>query len=212
MNFENNLFNSYFDEYKVMTNMLFFLLIQLFIMRFKRVEVQVAQDECENTYHIFQKLQFIKSYNLSIMVPLFIFQIALNIHMIYDNTHTLYEMDPDNFQFNTINIVLTKIVNSIVIVFTLALLINFAIQLVSIVRLIKFVCESNIIKYVLLIMLAPFSVVYINEIITIMTNLWGSTAIKVNWYIQQTEDFDYTDYFKQSEVAVLILKYSSQIS
>lgn len=45
-------------------------------------------------------------------------------------------------------------------------------------------------------MLAPFSVVYINEIITIMTNLWGSTAIKVNWYIQQNEDFDYTDYFK----------------
>ena len=39
------------------------ILIQAFVMRFKRVEVQVVQDEHETTFLMLQKLKYLNNYN-----------------------------------------------------------------------------------------------------------------------------------------------------
>lgn len=51
------------------------MFIWLFVMRFKRVEVQVVQDEKETSSDIFRKLKCNTIYHLSFMTALLIFQI-----------------------------------------------------------------------------------------------------------------------------------------
>ena len=57
----------------------------LFVMRFKRVEVQIVQDERETTAMIFKKLKYSNNYQISFMAPLLVFSIALILKIRQDN-------------------------------------------------------------------------------------------------------------------------------
>ena len=53
------------------------LLIQLFILRFKRVELQVTQDQFATTYHIFKKIIFNRRYYMFFIISVLVYQFAL---------------------------------------------------------------------------------------------------------------------------------------
>ena len=58
-------------------------------MRFKRVEVQIVQDERETTAIIFKKLKYSNNYQLSFMAPLIVFSIALVFKIRQDSIFTI---------------------------------------------------------------------------------------------------------------------------
>ena len=65
-----------------LTNYFTILLIWLFVSRFKRVTVQVVQDEFENTFNIFKKLNYFAAYQTGFMAAVFIFTISLIVYII----------------------------------------------------------------------------------------------------------------------------------
>ena len=61
------------------------LLIWLFVMRIKRVEVQVTQARQENTQAIFAKIKCSLVYHFTFIAALLIFQIAMLAYMFTNN-------------------------------------------------------------------------------------------------------------------------------
>ena len=60
-------------------------LVWLFVMRFKRVEVQVAEDDKETTVGIFNKLKFIAKFDFSFLLSHILFILPLLIYNVYYN-------------------------------------------------------------------------------------------------------------------------------
>lgn len=64
--------------------LLFTVMIWLFILRFKRVEVQVVQDARATTYSIFKKITFTRQFNAAFLAILIVSYISLLVY--YDVT------------------------------------------------------------------------------------------------------------------------------
>ena len=60
-------------------------LVWLFVMRFKRVEVQVAEDHKETTVAIFTKLRFIAKFDFCFLLAHILFILPLLICEVYFN-------------------------------------------------------------------------------------------------------------------------------
>ena len=65
-------------------------------------------------------------------------------------------------------------VNIIILLILIGLLMTYAVQLISIVKLFNFVTRSKWVRGFLYFMLVPFSVLYINENFHMMMYYWGS--------------------------------------
>ena len=68
---------------------------------------------------------------------------------------------------------LTMVVDVLVIIFFAGLVLNFAILLVALIRLIKFLTWTLVKRVVCFLLLGPFSILYINQCFKVMANLWG---------------------------------------
>ena len=60
-------------------------LVWLFVMRFKRVEVQVAEDDKETSVGIFDKLKFIAKFDFGFLLAHILFILPLLIYGVYYN-------------------------------------------------------------------------------------------------------------------------------
>lgn len=125
------------------SNNLLICLVSLMVQRFKRVEVQVVQDEKETTANLFQKLRYLKLYNIIFMVVFCIFQVPLLIYIYQKNT----KLDAIRYKgYEPIwrDAILAMIVDIILIMFLFAKVMNMIIHLASIKRLIKFLSNKRI--------------------------------------------------------------------
>lgn len=74
------------EVYLQMLQIIYMSIYWFVIMRFKRIQVQVSQDERETTYGMFLKLRYIKRYTLVFIGSMFLFQIPCALmRFIYTN-------------------------------------------------------------------------------------------------------------------------------
>lgn len=55
------------------TNFLIVYIVWIYVMGIKRLELQIAQDEYENTYNIFKKLRCANQFNITFMSLILLF-------------------------------------------------------------------------------------------------------------------------------------------
>lgn len=170
-------------------------LIWLFVMRFKRVEVQVVTDDKETTFYIFKKLSCATWYHATFMGLLIVLQITLIIKLAFDRfmfeSYTL----PIYYTVDARIIGIVKFVDIMIILFLFGSVFNFGLLILSIFRLIKFIFRNKVIRIICKILMIPLSLMYLNENLQMMTFHWGSLALSLNIYLHIQDGFDIYLYF-----------------
>jgi len=185
-----------------------------FVMRLRRVQVQVVLDKLEATAFIFNKLLFAQAYQIAFMAALFLFQISILIK-IREDFKIIIENSDDEF-WKTYEpgenaTWLAMAVDVLVIAFYTGLVLNFGILLLALIRLIKFLTKSLVKRVVSYLLLVPFSALYINQCLQIMANLWGAPAFLLSYKLYKVDVINYSEYFQRSEAAVWIFTWSRNL-
>ena len=132
------------------------------IMRFKRVEIQVVQDERETIMAIFKKLKFIKITDIVFMVSLFILWAPLEAYRIYYDNVIEGQIDFSSYTPKKRVIDLTICVDCLILFTLLAMVLIYIAQVFSLVRLIKFLSSRKVMRLISYILLVPLSLIYVN--------------------------------------------------
>ena len=74
---------------------------------------------------------------------------------------------------------MTKIVGTLTIMFFLLFLANLVVQLATFVRLVKFLTFKKWIRTVMYFLLIPFTLLYINDVFSLLYSTWGAPAFNM---------------------------------
>ena len=111
--------------------LVFVYMIWLFIMRLKRVEIQVNEGHNETTIYIFRRMKCNRAYYISFLAVLFLIQLPLMLKIAYDR-HQYNKMDWKTYVPGEHTVTLTVMVDLLIIVLMIALLLNYLVILRSV--------------------------------------------------------------------------------
>ena len=162
-----------------MTTVLLTILIWVMIGRFKRVEVQVVQDDQETTFGIFKKIKILKFNQIAFLVTLlsFIipsgFKVKSDIDYEFNNSNRKVQ----NWELKTI--VLTIFVDATIVCLCLSFLASLVFQMLSVFRLIRFLATSKVTRVFLSFAALLLSIIYMHEVVEMLVFFWGYPAFKM---------------------------------
>ena len=90
---------------------------------------------------------------------------------------------------------LTILVDLLSILLLLALVFNYAVILLSIRRLIKFLTENKLIRFLSYASVVPLSILFINKCFQMMETCWGIPAYNLNWKLYYGKVFNFDENF-----------------
>ena len=154
-------------------DLVFMILVMFAVLRFKRVELQVVQDQQETTMNIFKKLKWSSTYQLVFIGQLTVFQVTLfAFNLINDNKQVT-----DRAHSQDSNVIEKTMAFDIVCIYLfVGLVANFVILLFSIVRLIKFLTNRFIVRMIWIALMLPLTCVYVNQCFQMAVFNWGFPA------------------------------------
>ena len=173
-----------------MVTLVLMVLIWVTISRFKRVEVQVIQDDQETSYGIFKKLYFLKMYQILFISVVMCFQIPLSLALYkgYYQAITNTNFEPQPWSFATI--ILTIASDIFILILATAFLATTCLQILSFLRLINFLTQRCLLRILFYTCLLLLSVLYLHDTLLMLSYNWGVPA----WTMTQTS-LDENDHF-----------------
>ena len=131
----------------------------------------MVSGEQEVTRDIFKKLEVLTCYFSLFTISILIFKVPLIIVSWISNLHnyaTIIARDYAPQLYNETQVVLAVIVGTVSIVFLLMLVANWAIQLLSVVRLINFLTLNKWKRAVMYFLLVPLTLLYTHDVFALL--------------------------------------------
>ena len=141
------------------------------------------------------------------MLALLLFQIPLLLKL-QNIENEYFNVNWEDYEPREYVITLTMITDLLTIMFTVMLVLNLGVLLLSMQRLIKFLSTINLIRWLSYLLLVFLSILYINECFQMMAFYWGLPAFQLSWKLFYIDKFNFREYFQRSEIAVEIFKWS----
>lgn len=145
-------------------------LIWLFVMRFKRTEVQIVQDARESTHNIFRKIQLLRKFNRVTIIGVLVFQFFLMVYGCYFwNVRlptTSSDLPPEELKRGTI--VFCALVDLFIVLLTVGMILNLMVQILSLERMVEFIAQKSWTRFPRYLILIALIIFYLADIMYMM--------------------------------------------